>query len=425
MMSLSILNYFFVLMYGLVLSLSFANISIKKNLKNFFFIAMVFLSVQLILYLISGEEFLYKSYPFVTHIPLIVLLICYYKKTLNIALISVLTAYLLCTPRKWIGTIISAFWGYNSQTSFLVQIIATIPLLALIVKTSAPYIINLKQEDNKVISLFVYVPLAYYLIEYGITVYSSLLYIGGAAVVEFLDSGIVIVYFIFSVLYLRISQQKRKVEFEKMNLQLLIRQSEFEMAAMKEAHKNAAIYRHDMRHHLSLIGGYLADGDNQKAVDYIRLVQEGIDEITPNRYSENNTVYLILSSFASKAKLSGVSFSVYAGLPPNLSIPETELCALLSNGLENAITAASQVAEEQLRTVRISCHVHKRKLLIYIENSFKGEIVMENGLPQSQHQGHGFGVKSMAMIAEKYGGYSSFTAKDEVFTVKIVLPLDK
>lgn len=425
MMSLSILNYFFVLMYGLVLSLSFANISIKKNLKNFFFIAMVFLSVQLILYLISGEEFLYKSYPFVTHIPLIVLLICYYKKPLNIALISVLTAYLLCTPRKWIGTIISAFWGYNSQTSFLVQIIVTIPLLALIVKTSAPYIVNLKQEDNKVISLFVYVPLTYYLIEYGITVYSSLLYIGGAAVVEFLDSGIVIVYFIFSVLYLRISQQKRKVEFEKMNLQLLIKQSEFEMAAMKEAHKNAAIYRHDMRHHLSLIGGYLADGDNQKAVDYIRLVQEGIDEITPNRYSENNTVNLILSSFASKAKLSGVSFSVDAGLPPNLSIPETELCALLSNGLENAITAASQVAEEQLRTVRISCHVHKRKLLIYIENSFKGEIVMENGLPQSQHQGHGFGVKSMAMIAEKYGGYSSFTAEDEVFTVKIVLPLDK
>ncbi|MDD4239694.1 MAG: GHKL domain-containing protein, partial [Desulfotomaculaceae bacterium] len=65
----------------------------------------------------------------------------------------------------------------------------------------------------------------------------------------------------------------------------------------------------------------------------------------------------------------------------------------------------------------------KGNLLIFIENSFAGELAMENGLPQSLREGHGFGVKSMAMIAERYNGYCSFEAKSEIFTLRIVLPL--
>jgi hypothetical protein len=423
MMSLSILNYIFVLMFGLTLSFSFAGISFKRNLKSFVLVALGFCLLQLIVYLLLGERYLYKSYPFVTHIPLLILLASYYRKPLNIALVSVLTSYLLCTPRKWIGTMVSALWGYSSDISFLAQIIATIPLLILIIKISASYVDGLKQEDDKVISLMIYVPLTYYIIEYGITVYSSMLYNGGSAVVELVDSAIVVVYFIFSVLYLKISMQKRKVSLEKANLQLLIKQSEYEMTALQEAQKMSAVYRHDMRHHLSLIGGYLADGDKQKAVDYIRLAQADIEEITPKCYSQNNTVNLILSSFAAKAKANKVILAVDTDLPTSLDLPATELCTLLSNGLENAITAAAQVMDEQLRTVRVSCKTHKGNLLIFIENNFTGEVTTENGLPQSHRQGHGFGVRSMVMIAEKYNGYCSFVAKDKIFTLKVVLPL--
>lgn len=191
---LFILNYSFTLIYGLLISLSFANVSIRKYYKSISFIAIGFLLIQLFVYLSFGDNLLYKCYPFIIHIPLVMIIVFYYKKSLNIALVSVLTAYLLCTPRKWIGTIISYAWDYNSDISYLAQIIITIPLLILIIKKAAPYIRELKDEDQRVISLFVYVPLTYYLIEYGITVYSDLLYSGGPAVVEFLDAGIAIVY---------------------------------------------------------------------------------------------------------------------------------------------------------------------------------------------------------------------------------------
>lgn len=180
-----------------------------------------------------------------------------------------------------------------------------------------------------------------------------------------------------------------------------------------------------MRHHLSLIGGYLADGDYKSASDYIQLTQADIEKITPDRYSENITVNLIFSSFASKAKARDIAFLVKTNLQPNLTFSETELCALLSNGLENAINAAAQVKNEQFRIVRAECQTHKGNLLIYIENTYNGELTMENGLPKSEVEGHGFGVKSISMIAEKHNGYCSFSAKDGIFTLKVVLPLDK
>ncbi|MGI6622462.1 MAG: GHKL domain-containing protein [Acetivibrionales bacterium] len=42
---------------------------------------------------------------------------------------------------------------------------------------------------------------------------------------------------------------------------------------------------------------------------------------------------------------------------------------------------------------------------------------------QSKREGHGFGTKSMSMIAEKYNGYCSFEKTEDIFILRIVLPL--
>ena len=67
---LSIINYIFVLFFGIALSLSFAAINLKKNIRQ---CALVFFglgAIQLLAYYVLGEELLFKSYPFLTHLPL-------------------------------------------------------------------------------------------------------------------------------------------------------------------------------------------------------------------------------------------------------------------------------------------------------------------------------------------------------------------
>ena len=185
-----------------------------------------------------------------------------------------------------------------------------------------------------------------------------------------------------------------------------------------------AIYRHDLRHHLSLLGGLVEKGDMDKIKDYLAQVQSNLDTITPIRFCKNETVNLILSSFKSKSEKAGVTLLVEANLPQELPISDTELCAVFSNGFENALAAVSQVEDTALRTVRVSCTTNRDKLLILIQNAYNGKVEMENGIPISSQEGHGFGCRSIAAIAEKRRGFSTFKAEDGIFTLRVVIPMN-
>jgi sensor histidine kinase regulating citrate/malate metabolism len=192
-------------------------------------------------------------------------------------------------------------------------------------------------------------------------------------------------------------------------------------------HNNTVIYRHDMRHHLSLIGGFATEGDLQKINEYLASTEAAIDALTPVRYCENETVNLIISSFETRAKKEHVVLHANAKIPVYLGVNDTELCALLSNALENAITAAAQVEDEKLRKVYIRAVINGSKLVISTENAYEGKIEMEGELPKSKNTeaGHGFGIKSMVAIVERHGGLYSFETEGGVFVLHLMLPLGK
>ncbi|HHW22601.1 MAG TPA: hypothetical protein GXX26_06935 [Clostridiaceae bacterium] len=253
MQHLRILNYGLVLIFGVALSLSFSGISFTKKKKDYFIILGLFGSVQIIGYFLIGEELLFKSYPLLIHLPLFMILRYVYKKRVLLSGIAVLSAYLFCTPRKWFGTFVSIFWNYNETISYAVQIAVTVPLLILIIRYISPYVSRLKYEENKVLGLFIAVPLIYYIMEYGMTVYSDILYKGGAAVVEFMDASIVVIYFIFSIIYLKTLYEKKEIEVEQAILKIMADQSQYEIETLRQSQKQAAVFRHDLRHHLNYL----------------------------------------------------------------------------------------------------------------------------------------------------------------------------
>jgi hypothetical protein len=412
---LIIVNYGFVLLFGIVLTLSFADIGFKKNKKQYGIIGFAFGIVQIIAYLAFGDEFLFRYYPFLTHLPLFFLLRYYYNKNTYIAGISVLSAYLFCTPRKWVGTAISFFWTYDMRISYLTQILITIPLLIIIIKYISPYVARLKFEGNKLLRLFVLVPFLYYVLEYILTVYTDLLYQGGAVIVGFMDSAVVIIYFIFSVINLKTLYEKKEIEVEQEVLKVLVHQSGTEIEALRKSEKQTAIYRHDLRHHLNYLKACISENNLKDALSYIAETCEAIDNTKVVQYSENEPINLILSSYAAKAgekkicsdiTITATDFSKYA---------ISDLCSLLANALENALHACEAITDSDKRFIKLRMYSKNNKLCIDIRNSYHTEPVFEQGLPVAKEPGHGFGTKSMAYVVEKYGGIYQFSAKDGVF----------
>ena len=62
-------------------------------------------------------------------------------------------------------------------------------------------------------------------------------------------------------------------------------------------------------------------------------------------------------------------------------------------------------------------------MTLHVENPYGGKLVMEENLPKSQRDEryHGFGMKSMERICEKYGGTLAVRAENGLFALDALL----
>lgn len=399
----------------------------KKQLRIFITGNLLILALNAVLSGILGMDQHMKFYLAFVHLPHFLI----FWVTTRIMPVKVLfaqfTAVFLIFPVNIVMVIVSRHMAQFGLPALYVAGLSMYALMLLIIyrllKADFNYLIRSYSRLN--FFKLCLLPLTYNVSNYWLGLYNY-----SAAISSERYAMRVLLFFLTLTAYLLIldiaksAREKDLLQSAQMALTLQLESANHQLSVLQSTQEQAVVYRHDLRHHFSLIGGYLEKNHPKEALEYVRQAQTDIEDFTPNRYSANNAFNLILSAFDAKAKAGGVALAVSADLPRNLTVSETELCALLANGLENAIAAAARVEAEAFRTVRLNCHLHKGNLLILIENSFTGQVVMKDGLPQSQAEGHGFGVKSMALIAEKHNGYCSFAAKDGIFTLKIVLPPD-
>lgn len=421
--SIGLIRFGFSLLFGVALSVCFAGM--ERTRKNNLAVAcacVILLVVQSSSWWLFGIDFTSKLYPLIIHLPMILFLTMYMKRPWLISTVSVLSAYLCCQVPRWIGSIGGAIFS-SRLGEHICYIAAVVLAYYLFQRYVAGTLRQLMEKSVKTCILLGAAPLFYYLFDYTTTIYTDLLYRGVNGAVQFMPSVFSIVYFVFIILYHVEMQKQAHAHRERDMLAAQLHGAHSELVSLRQMQNMAAAYRHDMRHHFAILQGMASEGSIDKIKTYLHTAQSDINAITPIRFCENETVNLILSTFLTKAKHAGITMTVDARLPGSIPLSDTELCSLLSNGLENAIFAAAACPEPERRVVSVKAMVHKANLLILIENPYEGAIVMKGGFPQSSREGHGYGTRSIAAIADTHGGQAIFSAEDGVFTLKIMLSL--
>ena len=282
----------------------------------------------------------------------------------------------------------------------------------------------LRYGDDRLFLRFSLVPLLYYIYVFaaifaGFSSWTSI----SEMLVRFLPNiEVFVFYFLLLYNYKTLSEKREMEAVQRMLTQELDAAAE-QLTLLSAAQTQTAIYQHNMRHHLNAIESFLAVGRSSQARDYIQKLLSDVESISPRRFCENELVNLLCSSFAQKAHTAGVRLTVDANLPQTLSLSDTELCSLLSNGLENALHAVAPL-EESSRWVELYCGIRFHKLLIEIKNPYSGVITMRDDLPTSSQEGHGYGCRSIQVIAEHHQGLCSFVPENGVFTLRIMLPME-
>ncbi|MGI6585278.1 MAG: sensor histidine kinase [Lutisporaceae bacterium] len=412
---IGLIRFGFSLIFGLIVSVLLAGIeSTRKNKLIIGFICIYFLIVQLVSWWFLGIDMTSKLYPLITHLPIIIILSLYFKCPWHISAISVLTGYLCCQVPRWIGFLAGAAFG-SKIADHLFYIAAVFLSYYLLKKYVIASVRELMVKSPKSCLLLGGVPFFYYAFDYFTTIYTDVLYSGAEWAVQFMPSIISIFYFVFVILYYIETQKQADFQRERDMLDTQLKQAQREFESLKQLQQNAAAYRHDMRHHLALLQGLAAKGLINEINEYLQTAQSDIDSITPIRYCENETVNLILSSFAARAKQAKITLEIDVRLPDLLAFSDTELCSLLSNAMENAIQASQEIADKSKRYIKLRMYSKNNKLCIDLRNSYQTEPVFHQGLPVSKEQGHGYGTKSMAHIVENNKGIYKFSVKDGWF----------
>lgn len=420
---LGIFNYGLVLIYGLFLSTHIAGgWENEKQKRLIYLLCPLFLLIQSVFWLLWGVTVAKQLYPLTVHIPLVLILVLALKKKTGLAVVSVCTAYLCCQLPRWFKL---AFTELTASPLIceVCYTLVIVPIYLLLRRYFVRIAHDAMSYSPQILFLFGSLPFVYYIFDYSTVIYSNALYAGIPALTEFFPTALIIFYVIFLSAYHAQTQQRTQAELQRSMLELELKQSGAELENMRRAEAQTVIYRHDLRHHLTAIDGFLSLGETAQAREYIRNVHADLMAVTLKRFCENRLVNLLCSSFVQKAEQDGIRLTVDTALPNELPISDTELCAILSNGLENALHAVAN-AEPSLKWVALYVGIQRNKLLIEIKNPYEGEVYLRDGLPVSKRAGHGYGCQSIRSITRQNRGICVFEAEKGIFTMRAVLPID-
>lgn len=106
-------------------------------------------------------------------------------------------------------------------------------------------------------------------------------------------------------------------------------------------------------------------------------------------------------------------------------IESQDVVSLFDNLLDNAFEAAIK-EEEKNRVIHLQVYKEKKMLFIHLRNVCSEKPKMSQGLPVTQGDTtyHGYGMRSIKRVVNKYDGNMKCLYEHNTFTVNIIIPLE-
>jgi hypothetical protein len=247
----------------------------------------------------------------------------------------------------------------------------------------------------------------------GTTDYSRVNYQG--ATYDFFNCTLVLVvqYSIF-----RISTLNREKEIVK---QLLYeRQKQYKLS--KENIDMINHKCHDLKHQIQA----LKAAKSEEIDKYLNEVEDSIMFYDTVVKTENEVLNTILSEKSLYCEKHRIRLSCIVDASQLDFMSTLDIYALLGNALDNAIECVSKHQDKEKRVISLTISANGSFLSIQTNNYYEGTIQIVDGVPETtkrNHVYHGFGIKSMKHIAEKYGGTLYTNLDTGIFMLQIVIPI--
>ena len=167
-----------------------------------------------------------------------------------------------------------------------------------------------------------------------------------------------------------------------------------------------------------------ASGEVDK--DALREIEQAVNIYDGAVKTGSDVLDVILAEKSLYCEKHGIKLTCIADGEKLNFMSKPDIYSLFENAISNAVEAVSKTEDKSAKFVRLRVAAAGELLSVHIENYCPVIPEFEDGLPKTtkgDERWHGYGMRSMRLIAEKYGGGLSASVAGDTFNLDIILPL--
>lgn len=197
------------------------------------------------------------------------------------------------------------------------------------------------------------------------------------------------------------------IEYEQ-TIQLLEQQTQNQDIYVREAslrYEQTRSFRHDIKNHLLVLRQLLTEDKPNAAKEYLAKLEGMSDTLSFPIQTGNITVDALLGSKLAIAAGKGIHIDCLVHIPKQSGVSNMDWCIVLSNALDNAISANDGIYEQD-KMIRLSGRQKGNIYLLNIENRCHAG----TKLPTA-----GIGLSNIKAVLHKYNGKVEIEIADDTF----------
>lgn len=178
---------------------------------------------------------------------------------------------------------------------------------------------------------------------------------------------------------------------------------------------------HDLKHQIRALAEM---SDEAARSEYVAEIQQAVSIYDADYHTGCEALDYVLREKTLLSNERHITFSCMADGEAIVFISPADIYALMGNALDNALERVSQEPEDQ-RIISLLIKRTGEMVLIHLENQCSQAPEFRDGLPvtdKADKTAHGFGVRSIRYLVEKYHGEVLMRASGHMFSLDILLP---
>ncbi len=270
-------------------------------------------------------------------------------------------------------------------------------------------------------TIYLSFPLVLYLLVRNL----QFLYMGGDDYLWIYLQMVQMVSAVCALLLIVTTEKNLSIEKERnelMKMELLLQQRQQQYLVQKETMEIINSKYHDLKHYLAGIEALHLN----EVQDYVKAMRQEIEPFERYQETGSEVLDILLTEKIQECQEKHIRLTPFIDGRHLEFIHSLDLCAIFGNAIDNAIEAVERLSDSTLKEIQVKIGISDQIVFFRFHNYFDGTLKQNSKqllTRKSKDDEHGYGLKNIRRLAEKYGGTAAYDAHGKEFTLTVMLPL--